>query len=307
MATPREFFDTLKNVGVNVLEFNPVNPLHLRKGWAIDERDHRKLLVVDGRIAFIGGVNISSVYTSGSAGKKKQRAAAGRVPWRDTQLRMEGPVVRDFQQLFMDTWENQKGAPQTDMEYFPQLESQGPEVVRAIGSSPAEPYSLMYSTLLAAIDNADSQILLTNAYFVPDAVLLAALQNAARRGVDVKLLLPGKTDSVLVFHASRSFYEALLRAGVKIYERQNRILHAKTAVIDGVWSTVGSTNLDWRSHLHNLEVNAIILGPEFGTQMQVMFDNDLAASRQVLLADWRHRPLVPRLMEISARLWARLL
>src|SRR5204863_6019383 len=143
---------------------------------------------------------------------------------------------------------------------------------------PEEAYSLIYATLLSAIGSAETSVHLTNAYFVPDPQLLAALETAARRGVDVTLILPGRTDSWLVFHAGRGYYDQLLRAGVKIYERRGVILHSKTALIDGVWTTVGSTNLDWRSFLHNHELNAVVLGAEFGSQVQAMFAKDISES-----------------------------
>ena len=171
--------------------------------------------------------------------------------------------------------------------------------MRAIGSSPDEPYSLIYATLISAIGSAETSVHLTNAYFVPDPQLLAALTDAAGRGVDVKLILPSNTDFWLVFHAGRSYYADLLRGGVKIYERRDALLHSKTALIDGVWSTVGSTNLDWRSFLHNEEVNAVVLGQEFGAQMQAMFDADLAASDPITLDAWNQRPLGPRLKELA--------
>ena len=142
---------------------------------------------------------------------------------------------------------------------------------------------------------------------MPDAQLLAALKDAVKRGVDVRLLLPDKTDSKLVYYASRSFYEELLKANVKIYERKNALLHAKTALIDGVWSTVGSTNLDWRSFLNNQEINAVILGQNFGTEMQTLFENDLQSSELITLKKWRKRSISTRLKEQAARLWARLL
>ena len=139
-------------------------------------------------------------------------------------------------------------------------------MVRAIGSTPDDPHSLIYLTLISAISKSESHVYLTNAYFVPDPQLLDALTNAARRGVDVRLVLPGKSDASIPFHAGRSHYSTLLRAGVKIYERRGAMLHAKTATIDGVWSCVGSTNLDWRSFLHNDELDATILGREFAGQ-----------------------------------------
>jgi cardiolipin synthase A/B len=119
------------------------------------------------------------------------------------------------------------------------------------------------------------------------------------------LLLPGKTDSTLAFYASHSYYHELLSAGVKIYERQDALLHAKTALIDGVWSTVGSTNLDWLSFLHNQEINAVILGPEFSAQMRAIFDRDIELSTLISLEQWRRRPLAMRIKEFASRLWAR--
>ena len=306
LNTPKEFFQPLIASGVNVLEFNPINPLLARKGWDVNLRDHRKLLIVDGQIAFVGGINISSVYSSSSFGRFKA-AKNNKLPWRDTHLRMEGPVVADFQQLFMSTWMAQKGDPLADKNYFPQLVSKGSEVVRAIGSSPDEAYSQMYVTLISAINSAETQICITNAYFVPDAQLLTALKSAVQRGVDVRLLLPDKSDSMLVFYATRSFYDELLKAHIKIYERKNALLHAKTALIDGVWSTVGSTNLDWRSFLNNQEINAVILGQGFGIEMQTLFENDLQSSELITLKTWRKRSISTRLKEQAARLWARLL
>lgn len=303
ISTPREFFTPLKESGVNVLEFNPINPLVARKGWQVNQRDHRKLLIVDGQVAFVGGINISSVYSSGSFGKSKP--AKDTTPWRDTHLRIAGPVVSEFQKLFMATWREQKGTPLAPKKYFPQPTSQGNEVVRAIGSSPDEPYSQIYATLLSAINSAESQIFLTNAYFVPDPQLLAALKEAVQRGVDVRLLLPEKTDSALVFYASRSYYDELLSAGVKIYVRQDALLHAKTALIDGVWSTVGSTNLDWRSFLNNQEINAVMLGQDFGVQLQALFEKDMESSKLITLEAWRKRSIGARIKERAARLWAR--
>ena len=301
-ATPKEFFKPLRESGANVLEFNPINPLIVQKDWQFTWRDHRKLLIVDGQVAFVGGINISSVYSSGSFGRSK--STRDNPPWRDTHLRMVGPVVSEFQKLFMATWSEQKGEPLASRNYFPELASKGNEVVRAIGSSPEEAYSQIYVTLLSAINSAETQIFLTNAYFVPDPKLLTALKEAAQRGVDVRLLLPDRTDSTLVFYASRSYYDELLSANVKIYERQDALLHAKTALIDGVWSTIGSTNLDWRSFLNNQEINAIILGQDFGAQMQALFEKDLESSKLIMLGEWRKRSIGTRIKERLARLWA---
>jgi cardiolipin synthase A/B len=175
--------------------------------------------------------------------------------------------------------------------------------VRALGGSPDEPYSQIYATLISAIDSAATEVLLTNAYFAPDPQLLATLKAAAARGVNVTLLLPSKTDSSLILWAGRSYYTELLEGGIRIFERHDALLHSKTALIDGVWSTVGSTNLDWRSFLHNQELNAVILGADFGAQMRAMFDADMAASEPVTLAQWQRRPLDMRLKEMFGRLW----
>ena len=216
-------------------------------------------------------------------------------------------VAASFQTLFMDTWKEQKGDPLPKRNYFPRIAPDGDEVVRAIGSSPEQPYSVIYVTLLSAINSAQSQVYLTNAYFVPDPQMLTALKDAVARGVDVRLLLPGKSDSALVTYASHSFYDELLSAGVKIYERQDALLHAKTAVIDGVWSTIGSTNLDWRSFVTNQEINAVVLSPGFGAQMLKMFNDDLQQSTLITLENWRRRSIVSRIKEFGSRLWARLL
>ncbi len=299
-GTPAAFFQELAATGIKVLEFNPNNPQQSRKEWALNQRDHRKLLIVDGSTAFLGGINISSVYSGGSFGKSRP---ADQLAWRDTDLQLRGPVVAEFQKLFIATWEKQKGEPLAAKNYFPKLEAAGPHVVRAIGSAPDEPFSLIYATLLSAINSAETSVRLTNAYFAPDPQLLTALTSAARRGVDVTLILPSQTDSWLVFHAGRNYYEQLLRAGVKIYQRRGVILHSKTALIDGVWATVGSTNLDWRSFLHNQELNAVVLGPDFGKQVQAMFDKDLALSDQITLKEWQRRTLDMRIKEAFARAW----
>jgi cardiolipin synthase len=294
LGTPAAFFKRLTEAGVDVAEFNTVNPNH---------RDHRKILIIDGKTAFVGGVNISGVYSKGGSSKSSPNSA-GALRWRDTHLRIEGPVVAEFQKLFLATWDKQKSAPLSARRSYPLPASPGHEVVRAVASSPDEPYSLVYATLLSAIASAETDVYLTNAYFVPDPQLMAALMDAARRGVSVKIVLPARTDSWLVFHAGRAHYEDLLEAGVKIYQRRDAMLHAKTAVIDGVWSTVGSSNLDWRSFLHNEEVVAIVVGQEFGAQMQSMFEADTEASDLITGESWRHRPLTDHVQEIAAQVWS---
>ena len=302
-TTPNLFFKQLEDAGINVLEFNPINPMAARKDWSLNQRDHRKLLIIDGEIVFMGGINISSVH-SGSSFRKPLKAREETVlAWRDTDIKIQGAVVAEFQKLFIATWEKQKGNPLASKNYYPPLVNAGKDVVRAIGSSSDDTASVIYVALLSAINTAKISVQLTNAYFVPDIQLLTVLKDAAARGVNVTLILPSQTDSWLALHAGRAHYSDLLKAGIKIYQRQGVMLHSKTALIDGVWATVGSTNLDWRSFLHNDELNSVVLGKEFGDQVQAMFDKDLAASEPVKLEDWIRRPIDIHLKEVIARLW----
>ena len=303
LGTPKAYFEDLAAAGVNTLQFNPVDPLKARTGWDVNQRDHRKLTIIDGRMAFVGGINISSVYSGGSFSQRSKQRPGQKVPWRDTDLQIEGPVVADFQKLFMDTWARQNGKPMAGADYFPEIGRQGDAVVRAIGGTPTEPYSQIYATLVSAIRSSSTSILLANAYFDPDPQLLGAIRDAAKRGVDVQLLLPSVSDSWLVMSAGRRHYGELLEAGVKIYERQGALLHAKTTLIDGVWSAVGSTNLDWRSFLHNDEIDAIVLSASFGDQMRAAFQADLAQSEQLTMEKWSSRGLTQRLQEITAGMW----
>jgi cardiolipin synthase len=302
--TPPEFFQRLRAAGIRVLEFNPLNPLLLKKGWRINHRDHRKIVIVDGRLAFIGGINISDVYSRGSSPRSAARHRGAPVPgWRDTNVRIAGPAVAELQKLFFDNWDSQKGEPLPANDWFPTLKAKGQHLVRVIGSSPDDAAPAIYLTLLSAIDHAERTVYLTMAYFVPDRQTLDALTQAARRGVDVKLVLPSHSDFWAVFHAGRSHYAELLDAGVQVWERQDALLHAKTAVIDGVWSTVGSSNMDWRSFLHNDEVNAVVLGTNFAREMEAMFERDLANSVRIDAEQWADRPLSDRLKEWAARIW----
>ncbi|MDA8384061.1 MAG: phospholipase D-like domain-containing protein [Betaproteobacteria bacterium] len=293
--TPASVFRALRRGGVHVLEFNPINPFHVRRKWFITRRDHRKILVVDGRIAFTGGVNIGNVYSSTPTGRT--------LPWRDTDVAIRGPVVAQFQRLFFSTWRHQDGPSLPHRDFFPPLVPQGDDYVMVIGSSPGKKHRLTYEMYQTAFAAAVRYIHVTSAYFVPNRQTLAALIDAAKRGVHVKLILPSRSDVPLAMYAGRSFYTQLLKAGVKIYERKHALLHAKTATIDGVWSTVGSTNMDMWSFASNNEVNAIILGRDFGRQMEAMFEHDIKESRQVTLSQWEKRPFRERFREFFARLF----
>lgn len=316
LKTKKEYFDRLRAGGVEIVAFNPINPLASKKRWSLNHRDHRKLTIVDGRTVILGGINIDDVYSSGSASAGGSSGSSGsggggkkghQNGWRDTDIQIDGPVVADFQKLFLQTWEKQKGPPLHADDYLPVVAPQGKEIVRAIGSTPDDPYNAIYLTFIAAITNAQKQVFITNAYFVPDPQLVGALKDAAQRGVDVRLILPSMTDSRSAAHAAHSHYTDLLESGVKIYERRAALLHAKTAVIDGVWSCVGSVNLDWRSALANDEVMAVILSREFGQHMLNAYALDQAKSDQIDLAQWKHRPIGDRIKELFFRLFSRLL
>jgi cardiolipin synthase len=188
LSTPAAFFKRMTEHGINVVQFNPINPLEAKKGWEVNRRDHRKLLIVDGRVAFTGGINYSGVYSGGSLGHPNRRSASGGIPWRDTHVRIEGPVVAEFQKLFLQDWEVQKGPALSGRHYFPATEGIGMQIVRAIGTAPDTRPNLLYGTLMSAISHAGYSIHITNAYFVPDPQLVRALQDAAKRGVDVKLI-----------------------------------------------------------------------------------------------------------------------
>lgn len=305
-ATGKAYFDRLTQAGVQVVEFNPVNPLAAKDAWSPNHRDHRKLLVVDGSTAFLGGINISSVYSSGSSVGGSGQLVDPTTGWRDTDIQIDGPAVLEFQKLFVQTWDKQRGKPllqKDDLATAPR----GKDIVRAIGSTPDDPFSLVYLTLISAITNAEKQVYITNAYFVPDPQLMKALTDAAGRAVDVRLILPSQSDSSAAYYAGRSHYSELLDAGVKIYERRGGLLHVKTVIVDGVWSCVGSSNLDWRSALDNDEVNAVILGREFAQQMQAAYARDLEASDAIAIESWGRRSVLSRLKEVTARVWGRLL
>ena len=306
LNTLKTFFDRLAQAGIRIVEFNPINPLELKKPWAVNNRDHRKLLIVDGHTAFLGGINISSVYSNGSAVRGSDVPSDLTKGWRDTDVRIVGPAVSEFERLFVETWGKQHGPPLPPRDSKP-VAPAGKDIVRAIGSTPDDAYSMIYLTLISAITNAQLQVYLINAYFVPDPQLIKALVDAAGRGVDVRLILPSRSDSAAAFYAGRQHYAELLEGGVKIYERQGALLHAKTAAVDGVWSCVGSSNLDWRSALDNDEINAVILGREFAQQMQSAYAADLAASKQIDLTQWKQRSWLLRARERFAQMWARLL
>jgi len=302
LTTPAAFFQRLREGGVHVVEFNPQNPLKARGKWRLAKSDHRKILIVDGKVAITGGVNISRVYSSRPSGAGDEKETP--LPWRDTDVQIEGPAVAEFQKLFLDTWQKQKGATLSERNYFPDLKEEGNALVGALGSTPGEANRITFIMYVAAITFAENSLHLTHAYFVPDTQIMKALTDAAKRGVEVKIILAGTTDRSLALYAGHYHYSDLLNSGVKLYKRRNVLLHAKTLVIDGVWSTVGSTNMEWWSFSSNDEVNAVILSRGFAIEMENMFAKDLAESDPIRWEDWKKRPLFSRIREQLAHLFS---
>ena len=320
LMTSADYFGGLRRAGVSLCEYNPVQRWRALLGKALHLRNHRKLMVIDGRIGFIGGMNISTVYASGSspltaaktaaktAATAALEAAVSPAPqaetgpgWHDLHLRIEGPVVGRLQQLFTRHWQRHADTPMQSARYFPPLAAVGTQRVSLAACDAGRRANPVYSALLGAIETARSRILLTTAYLVPPRRLLRALICAAERGVAVELLLPGKSDFWAPLHAGRSHYSALLRAGVRIHEHHDSLLHAKACVIDGVWASVGSSNADWRSFVHNAEANVVVIDDDFGAQLEAAFQEDVLRARHVDAERWARRSAWLRFKESMAR------
>lgn len=304
MDTPHGFFDELRRQGVEVREFRPMNPVKTPRIWNIHNRDHRKIIVVDGEVGFTGGINIDSTYSSASASKPgPQRGIED--GWRDTHVRIQGPAVEQLQALFFESWgeaaEREKFRGEDG--YFPPMRPTGDALVTIVANDSESDDRSLYGTYLAAFTSASKRLWITHAYFAPNEELLTAMTQAARRGVDVRLIVPAFTDSKLVLKATQSTYTRLLEAGVRIYELEDALLHAKSVVIDGAVAIVGSANLDMRSFLHNDEANAIVISRDFGQRMEEVFRRDEQASQPVELERWKRRSLWQRLKEFGVNLF----
>ncbi|MFI4869878.1 MAG: phosphatidylserine/phosphatidylglycerophosphate/cardiolipin synthase family protein [Steroidobacterales bacterium] len=314
LSTPAELFDRLRAAGIHLRQFNPIKPL--TAPFSINDRDHRKILIADGQVALIGGVNVSRDYQSGSgvgSGSDSADAHAAPTgqqrhePWHDVDLQIEGPAVRELKQLFEQHWLDQGGIAAELIPDVEPLVARGDEVVRVIGSERGQLTPRYYATLLSAIRTAETHIWITAAYFVPTHQEKEALARAARGGVDVRLLLPSHSDSGAALAVQQSHYSDLLEDGVRIYQRDDGILHSKTVVVDGVWSIVGSSNFDHRSVLFNDEVDAVVISVATGAQLERYFQQDLEHATAIDLASWKRRPLARKLREHFWRLWEQLL
>ncbi len=287
--TPAAFFEALEERGVHVLVFGPVAPWRVRHGrWLPNRRNHRKILVVDGRVGFTGGMNIGDDYDDDGV-------TEGR--WRDTHVRIEGPAVRFLQRAALGTLYRRAPDTTPEADYFPALEACGPHAVRVLPTTPVVGRPYVRISLRRAVAAARTSVHATQGYFMPDARVLWSLGRAAARGVDVGLVVPGVSDVPLALHAGRSTYGRLLRRGVRVAEYQGRILHAKSVVVDGEWSILGSANMDIRSFRMNFEISVDVLGGDFGERVEAFYREDLARSVALDAATWAQRPLLRKLKE----------
>jgi cardiolipin synthase len=281
----------MQTAGVEVRRFHEPRWYHLAR---LNNRTHRKLLIVDGRIGFTGGVGIADEWSGD---------AQDPAHWRDTHFRAEGPVVAQMQAVFMDNWIKVTGNVLHGAGYFPAVPLAGSSRGQMFSSSPeggSESMRLMY---LLAITAATRSIDLSSAYFVPDALTQAALVSAAKRGVKIRIITPGEhMDAETVRRASRAGWGDLLRAGVAIHEFQPTMFHCKVLVVDALWTSVGSTNFDSRSFALNDEANLNIDDAAFAHRQIEIFEADLARSRPVTLQQWEQRPLSEKLLEHAAAL-----
>lgn len=291
IGTPRSFWKDLKSAGIKVRASRPFK-------WASPfnyiHRDHRKLIISDGTRAFTGGLNIANEYRGFHLRLKKPG-------WRDTGVMLEGPAVYSLFHIFQKTWHVWRGEPIPDISP-PSFNSEDCRSyfclpVIPIFASSSKGRRRMRKLLYYSIRSSKESICLTTAYFTPSKRMLDSLEDAVRRGVEVKLLLPGASDVPAAYHTGRAFFSRLLRAGIRIYTYQGEVLHAKSYLFDGCWSIVGSANLDFRSLRWNDEGNVGILDEGFGRRMTEMFEEDLANSIEIREDAWSRRPLFEKIKE----------
>jgi len=285
----RRVLAPLVRAGGYVAPFLPLDPI--RRAWAINLRNHRKLTIIDGEVGFMGGVNVGDEF----------------IAWRDVHLRVRGPAVAQLQATFVEDWYFAASHDLAHPAFFPPLAAMGTSVVQFVASGPDGTVESIHRIYFAAIASARDRVYITTPYFVPDRSILVALQSAALRGVDVRLILPRRSNHRVTFHAGRSFYEELLEAGVRVHEYLPGMVHTKTMVVDGRFATVGSANLDTRSFRLNFELNAVLYDAEVVGRIERLFMEDLGKTDVVELDRWRARPLRLRLVEGFGRLCAPLL
>ncbi len=285
----QSLIDFLIRNGIDIEWYHPLRWYTISR---FNHRTHRKVMVVDGSIGFSGGFGIADEWL-GDADAKDH--------WRETVARVEGPVVTQMQFAFMDNWIKSRGELLTGLDYFPAVQPCGHHLTQVIKSSPSEGSSTVKLLYIVSIVSATKSIYISNAYFVPDRDTIRALEGAVRRGVDVRVIVPGEfVDVPIVRQASRMQYDHLLRRGIRIFEYLPTMMHAKTMVVDGVWSTVGSSNFDDRSFRLNDEVNVNVYDEGIAQQMESKFFEDLARSEEITLRKWFRRPRWARIKEALA-------
>jgi cardiolipin synthase A/B len=276
----------LQRNGIAIEWYHPLRWYTLSR---MNHRTHRKLLIVDGEIGFSGGVGIADEW---------QGDADSPEHWRETVVRVEGPAVTQMQFAFMDNWIKSRGELLTGLDYFPMTGSRGGCIAQVLKSSPSEGSSVAKLMYVVSIVSARQSIYINSAYFVPDSDTIRALEGAVRRGVDVRVIVPGETTDVpIVRQAGRLFYAQLLKRGIRIFEYLPTMMHAKTMVVDGIWTTIGSTNFDDRSFRHNDEVNVNVYDETIAAQMEQMFFEDLARSEEITRRTWIQRSWLDRTKE----------
>jgi cardiolipin synthase len=289
LSMPKEYAETMSRSGCHVAWFRPLAQYIFHR---YSNRNHRRILVIDGRLGFTGGSGVSRKWMGN--GRTEHH-------WRDTDVRIEGPAVEYLQAAFVENWLEATGVVLGGEAYFPRpIEPRGEIYIQVVKSSPAAGSFAMYTTILLAVNSARRSIHITNPYFVIDDRMRDALIAARRRGVRVMVLVPGMIDHNIVRQASRRQFGTMLRAGMEIYEYVPALLHSKTMVIDGVWATIGSTNLDNRSFAVNAELNVIVYNREFAQRLERIFLEDIALSRSVTLTAWKSRGIRAKLLETLA-------
>ena len=293
LGIPREYTELMKTAGCEVATFRPVHPLIVLSPFGFgkgNRRNHRRILVVDGRVGFTGGVGVSPAWQGN--GHEKDH-------WRQTDVRIEGPVVASLQASFVENWLEATGNVLGGAPYFPALAPAGNAKGQIIRGSPTGDRYTMYTSLLLAIAASRHSITVTNPYFVPDERMMNEMMEAARRGVRVRILLPGPIDNSIVRHASRINFGELIAAGIEIYEYQAALLHAKTMTVDGLWATIGSANFDSRSFALNEELNLVVYDDrEIVGRLERVFADDLTRSKKVTEDTWEQRGPIGRLFEV---------
>jgi len=287
----QKFLDDMEESGVEVCRYHPLHWYTLAR---INNRTHRKLLVVDGTVAFTGGVGIADKWLGNAQDPDH---------WRDSHFRVEGPVVAQFQAAFMDNWLKTRARVLHGEEYFPSLEPAGEQVAQVFQSSPREGSESVRLMYLLSIASAEKTIHLASSYFVPDDLAIETFVAARARGVSVQIIVPGEhIDAHVTRRASRSRWGPLLEAGVEIFEYQPTMFHCKVMVVDTLWVSVGSTNFDNRSFRLNDEANLNVLDPDFAAGQVRTFEQDRSRGRLVSLEEWKHRPLGEKVKEFAAGL-----